>query len=55
MVSMGQDIIYSMRQQLYEHLQRLSLRYYDSIQVGRLITRLTSDVDALNDLLSGVL
>ena len=53
MVSMGQDIIYSMRQQLYEHLQRLSLRYYDSIQVGRLITRLTSDVDALNDLLSG--
>ncbi|NMB46763.1 MAG: ABC transporter ATP-binding protein [Firmicutes bacterium] len=53
MASMGQGIIYTMRQQLYEHLQRLSLRYYDSIQVGRLITRLTSDIDALNELLSG--
>ena len=42
-----------MRQGLYEHLRRLSLRYYDSTQVGRLITRITSDVDALNDLLSG--
>ena len=53
MASMGQNIIYTMRQQLYEHLQRLSLRYYDSMQVGRLITRLTSDIDALNELLSG--
>ncbi|NMB11864.1 MAG: ABC transporter ATP-binding protein [Firmicutes bacterium] len=53
MASIGQSIIYTMRQQLYEHLQRLSLRYYDGIQVGRLITRLTSDVDALNELLSG--
>ncbi len=53
MASMGQRIIYTMRQQLYEHLQRLSIRYYDSIQVGRLITRITSDVDALNELLSG--
>ena len=51
--SMGQNIIYGMRQGLYEHLQRLSLRYYDSTQVGRLITRITSDVDALNELLSG--
>ncbi|NMB24533.1 MAG: ABC transporter ATP-binding protein, partial [Firmicutes bacterium] len=53
MASMGQKIIYTMRQELYEHLQRLSLRYYDSMQVGRLITRLTSDIDALNELLSG--
>ncbi|HHV93105.1 MAG TPA: ABC transporter ATP-binding protein [Firmicutes bacterium] len=53
MASMGQSIIYGMRQQLYEHLQRLSLRFYDSTQVGRLITRITSDIDALNDLLSG--
>ena len=36
-----------MRQQLYEHLQRLFLRFYDSTQVGRLITRITSDIDAL--------
>ncbi|NLJ24413.1 MAG: ABC transporter ATP-binding protein [Firmicutes bacterium] len=53
MASMGQGIIYTMRQELYGHLQKLSLRYYDSIQVGRLITRLTSDIDALNELLSG--
>ncbi|NLA58786.1 MAG: ABC transporter ATP-binding protein [Firmicutes bacterium] len=53
MATMGQRIIYGMRQELYEHLQRLSLRFYDSTQVGRLITRITSDIDALNELLSG--
>jgi len=48
----GQRIMRDMRLQLYEHLQRLSLSYYDRNPVGRLMTRVTSDVDVLNDLFS---
>ena len=44
-----------MRMAIYRHLQRLDLRYYDRNPVGRLMTRVTSDVDVLNDLFtSGV-
>jgi ATP-binding cassette subfamily B protein len=48
----GQRIMFDMRMQIYGHLQRLSLRYYDRNPVGRLMTRVTSDVDVLNDLFS---
>jgi ATP-binding cassette subfamily B multidrug efflux pump len=51
----GQRIMFDMRMGLYRHLQRLDLRYYDRNPVGRLMTRVTSDVDVLNDLFtSGV-
>jgi ATP-binding cassette, subfamily B, multidrug efflux pump len=51
----GQRIMFDMRLGLYRHLQRLDLRYYDRNPVGRLMTRVTSDVDVLNDLFtSGV-
>src|SRR3954463_1274181 len=51
----GQRIMYDLRMALYRHLQRLDLRYYDRNPVGRLMTRVTSDVDVLNDLFtSGV-
>jgi len=51
----GQHIMSDMRMALYRHLQRLDLRYYDRNPVGRLMTRVTSDVDVLNDLFtSGV-
>jgi len=51
----GQRIMSDMRMALYRHLQRLDLRYYDRNPVGRLMTRVTSDVDVLNDLFtSGV-
>ncbi|MQA30236.1 MAG: ATP-binding cassette domain-containing protein, partial [Luteitalea sp.] len=51
----GQRIMYDMRMTIYRHLQRLDLRYYDRNPVGRLMTRVTSDVDVLNDLFtSGV-
>ena len=51
----GQRIMFDMRLALYRHLQRLDLRYYDRNPVGRLMTRVTSDVDVLNDLFtSGV-
>jgi ATP-binding cassette, subfamily B, multidrug efflux pump len=49
---MGQRIMYDLRMQVYEHLQRLSLNFYDRHPVGRLMTRVTSDVDVLNDLFS---
>src|SRR3989475_12579643 len=47
--------MYDIRMELYAHLQRLDLKYYDRNPVGRLMTRVTSDVDVLNDLFtSGV-
>lgn len=51
----GQRIMFDMRMQIYGHLQRLDLRFYDRNPVGRLMTRVTTDVDVLNDLFtSGV-
>jgi ATP-binding cassette subfamily B protein len=51
----GQKIMRTLRMQVYGHLQRLDLRFYDRNPVGRLMTRVTTDVDALNDLFaSGV-
>lgn len=50
--SMGQYIMYDLRKQIFAHFQRLPLQYYDRNPVGRLITRLTSDVDALNELMT---
>ncbi|MCA1559168.1 MAG: ABC transporter ATP-binding protein/permease [Acidobacteria bacterium] len=46
----GQRIMFDMRMEIYRHLQRLDLRFYDRNPVGRLMTRVTSDVDVLNDL-----
>jgi ATP-binding cassette subfamily B protein len=51
----GQRIMFDLRMAIYSHLQRLDLRFYDRNPVGRLMTRVTSDVDVLNDLFtSGV-
>src|SRR6058998_3767961 len=46
----GQRIMFDLRMAIYGHLQRLDLRFYDRNPVGRLMTRVTSDVDVLNDL-----
>lgn len=46
----GQLAMFDLRKQLVEHLQRLDLAFYDRNPVGRLVTRVTSDVDVLNDL-----
>lgn len=46
----GQRIMFDMRSQMFDHLQRLSLSYFDHNPVGRLMTRLTNDVDALNEM-----
>ncbi|NUR53322.1 MAG: ABC transporter ATP-binding protein [Acidobacteria bacterium] len=51
----GQRIMFDMRMQIYRHLQRIDLKFYDRNPVGRLMTRVTTDVDVLNDLFtSGV-
>src|SRR5207249_5301849 len=46
----GQLAMFDLRRELMEHLQRLDLAYYDRNPVGRMITRVTTDVDALNEL-----
>ena len=46
----GQRIMFDMRTQIYEHLQRLDMRFFDRNPVGRLMTRVTTDVDVLNDM-----
>ena len=53
--TIGQRIMRDLRMQVLGHLQRLDLRYYDRNPVGRLMTRVTTDVDVLNELFtSGV-
>ena len=52
MQAIGQRAMFDLRRQLMGHLQRLDLAYYDHNPVGRLVTRLTTDVDALNELFS---
>jgi len=47
---MGQYIIKDMREQIFGHLQRLPLAFYDRNPIGRLVTRVTTDVDALNEM-----
>ncbi|MCM3879660.1 MAG: ABC transporter ATP-binding protein/permease [Vicinamibacterales bacterium] len=55
MQMIGQRIMFDMRMQIYKHLQRLDLKFYDRNPVGRLMTRVTTDVDVINDLFtSGV-
>jgi ATP-binding cassette subfamily B protein len=51
----GQKVMYDLRKEIFGHLQRLQLSFYDHNPVGRLVTRVTTDVDVLNDLFaSGV-
>ncbi|MGB8524481.1 MAG: ABC transporter ATP-binding protein [Candidatus Acidiferrales bacterium] len=51
----GQETMYDLRKEIFEHLQRLPMSFFDHSPVGRLVTRATTDVDALNDLFaSGV-
>jgi ATP-binding cassette, subfamily B, multidrug efflux pump len=55
MQATGQRIMFDLRMQMMTHLHRLDLRFYDRNPVGRLMTRVTTDVDVLNDLFtSGV-
>jgi len=51
----GQSVLFSMRRELFVHLQRLSFNFYDRMEAGRIMSRMTGDVNALNEFLtSGV-
>jgi ATP-binding cassette, subfamily B, multidrug efflux pump len=51
----GQKVMFDLRSQIFRHLQRMHVAFYDKNPVGRLVTRVTTDVDALNELFtSGV-
>lgn len=52
----GQKIMFDMRRQIFAHMQRMHVGFFDTHAVGRLVTRLTSDVDAINEMFTaGVL
>jgi ATP-binding cassette subfamily B protein len=52
MQSTGQQVMVDIRMRIFSHIQRMSLAFFDRNPVGRLITRLTNDVDALNEFLT---
>lgn len=52
MTWVGQRVLLDIRNTLYRHVQRLALRYFDTTPVGRIVTRVTSDVEVLNELFS---
>ena len=52
----GQKIMFDLRRDIFRHMQRMHVGFFDVHPVGRLVTRLTSDVDAINDMFTdGVL
>jgi ATP-binding cassette subfamily B multidrug efflux pump len=52
MVLVSQRVMNAIRMRLFRHLQRMSIAFYDANPIGRLVTRLTNDIAALNDLLT---
>ncbi len=51
-VRIGQRVMYDLRMEIFRHLQRLSVPFFDRNPVGRLMTRVTADVETLNELFS---
>jgi ATP-binding cassette, subfamily B, multidrug efflux pump len=51
----GQKIMFAIRNQLFAHIQRMSMVFFDRNSTGRILTRVTNDVEALNELYSGVI
>jgi len=51
----GQKIMFDIRNQLFEHVQRMNMSYFDKNSSGRILTRITHDVESLNELFSGML
>ncbi len=49
---MGQRIVYDLRVQVFSHVQKLALKYFDKTPVGRTVTRVTNDVDSLSEMFS---
>ena len=51
----GQKIMFNIRNQIFEHIQKMSMSFFDKNSTGRILTRVTNDVEALNELFSGVM
>ena len=51
----GQKIMYDIRNQLFNHIQTMSMKFFDKNSSGRILTRVTNDVEALNELFSGMI
>lgn len=52
MTQVGQDIVYDIRKDLFEHMQRLSFEYYDSRPHGKILTRIINYINAISDLMT---
>ena len=51
----GQNIIYNIREEVFDHISRLSLRFFDITPVGKIVTRATNDVEALHEMYANIL
>jgi len=51
----GQNIMHNIRIEIFNHVQRMSMSFFDKFSSGRILTRITNDVEALNDIYSGVI
>src|SRR3569833_2060043 len=49
----GQKIMFALRRDIFRHMQRMHVGFFDTHAVGRLVTRITSDVDAINEMFTG--
>ena len=52
---MGQSIVYEMRNELFRHVEQLTMRFFDITPVGKTVTRLTNDVEAINEVFANIL
>ncbi|MDE7054178.1 MAG: ABC transporter ATP-binding protein/permease [Oscillospiraceae bacterium] len=51
----GQSIVYEMRRELFEHIESLSMRFFDLTPVGKIVTRVSNDVEAVHELYANIL
>jgi len=52
---MGQKIVYTLRTELMTHVQGLSMRFFDTTPVGKIVTRITNDTESINDLYANII